>query len=374
MENLKDTNNPEEILCKNATINCVPINAILELTPLCNMNCDMCFVRLSPKEQRNIGRLRSLEEWMSVAKEMQKAGTLFVLLTGGEPLLYPDFRELYIYLKKLGMIITINTNGTLLNEEWADFFAKYKPRRINITIYGKDSNTYDRLCHYADGFEKAVHAIQLLKERKVDVKLNGSITPSNAEDGLELTRLAKQLDVPWKIDTYMYPGSRERNQSFNENARLTPSAAAKMRICLMQRKNADFEEFAKNFIERAEKTSSRVYESMSIPCRAGRSSFAINWQGYMRPCIMVTKPQTSVFSQDFMSGWRKIVEDTARIKLSSKCSACTMREVCQTCAACALLETGSYDGTPKYMCQYTENTIQQLKKYLKEKREDIINE
>ena len=93
----------------------------------------------------------------------------------------------------------------------------------------------------------------------------------------------------------------------------------------------------------------------------------------MRPCIMVTKPQTSVFLQDFMTAWRKIVEDTARIKLSSKCSACTMREVCQTCAACALLETGSYDGTPKYMCQYTENTIQQLKKYLKEKREDIIN-
>ena len=374
MKNTKHTNNLEEILCENATIKRSPINAILELTPLCNMNCDMCFVRLSPEEQKKIGRLRSLEEWMHVSDEMQKAGTLFVLLTGGEPLLYPDFRELYLHLKKLGMIITINTNGTLLNEEWADFFAQYKPRRINITIYGKDSTTYDRLCHYADGFERAVHAIQLLKERNVDVKLNGSITPANVEDSPELIQLAKRLDVPWKIDTYMYPGSRERNQSFNGHARLTASVAAKMRIYLMMQSNVNFEEYAKKFIEKGENTSSETYESMSVPCRAGRSSFAINWQGYMRPCIMVTKPEVFVFSQDFMTAWRQIVEDTARIKLSSKCSVFTMQSVCQTCAACALLETGSYGGTPKYMCQYTENTILQLKKYLKEKQEDLINE
>ena len=142
----------------------------------------------------------------------------------------------------------------------------------------------------------------------------------------------------------------------------------------MHQSNVNFEEYAKKFIEKGENKSSEAYESMSIPCRAGRSSFAINWQGYMRPCIMVTKPEVFVFSQDFMTAWRQIVEDTAQIKLSSKCSVCTMQSVCQTCAACALLETGSYDGTPKYMCQYTDNTILQLKEYLKEKQEDLIYE
>lgn len=364
----------EETLCSQATLQKIPINGIFELTPLCNMNCDMCFVRLNPEEQKDIGQLRSVDEWMSVSEEMQKAGTLFVLLTGGEPLLYPDFRKLYLHLKKLGMIITINTNGTLLNEEWADFFAKYKPRRINITIYGKNSDTYDKLCHYADGFERAIHAIQLLKARNVDVKMNGSITPTNSEDGMELIQLARQLDIPWKIDTYMYPGSRERKQSFNENARLTPSCAAKVRISLMQQKNDNFEEIAKDFIEKAEKSSPGVSEPMSVPCRAGRSSFAINWQGYMRPCIMVTEPEVSVFSQGFVSAWRQIVEDTARIRLSSKCSACNMRQVCQTCAACALLETGGYDGTPEYMCQYTKETIRLMKEYLKENPEEGIDE
>lgn len=171
----------------------------------------------------------------------------------------------------------------------------------------------------------------------------------------------------------MYPGSRERKQSFNEKARLTPLDAAKVRIALMQQKEDNFDEAAERFIERAEKSGQGSNEPMSIPCRAGRSSFAINWQGYMRPCIMVTKPEVSVFDQNFMSAWRKIVEDTEQIRLSSRCSACTMNQVCQTCAACALLETGSYDGTPEYMCRYTENTVRLLKEYLKEKQEENVN-
>ena len=94
MEAIEYNGNLEQYLCEKATINYVPINAILELTPLCNMNCDMCFVRLSPEEMEQKGSLRSTEEWISLAKEMQKAGTMFVLITGGEPLLYPGFKEI----------------------------------------------------------------------------------------------------------------------------------------------------------------------------------------------------------------------------------------------------------------------------------------
>lgn len=362
--NTFEENNPlEHYLCETATIKNIPLNGILELTPICNMNCDMCYVRLSSQEMNSRGRLCTLNEWKNVAKQMQKAGTLFVLLTGGEPLLYPDFRELYLYLKELGMILTINTNGTLLDEDWADFFEKYKPRRINITIYGKDSATYDKLCHYAGGFEKAVRAIQLLKKRKIDVKLNGSITASNATDCLELTHLAKQLDVPWKIDTYMYPASRERKQEVIENARLTPSLAAKTRVCLMAQDD-NFKKKASSFIETAELTQPGTYESTPVPCRAGRSSFAINWQGQLRPCIMVTEPEITVFEKGFMYAWEQIVAATAQIRLSPKCAACTMRKICQTCAACALSETNAYNGTPEYMCQYTQETLRLLKEQL----------
>ena len=78
----------EKYLIGRAAEKHVPLNASLELLPLCNMNCDMCYVRLSREEMEAQGRLRRADEWLALAEQMRKAGTLFVLLTGGEPLLY----------------------------------------------------------------------------------------------------------------------------------------------------------------------------------------------------------------------------------------------------------------------------------------------
>ena len=136
MNYMDDASTFERSLLQKARQKHIPVTGALELLPLCNMNCDMCYVRLSRSEMERQGRLRTVEEWVRLAEQMQKAGTVFLLLTGGEPLLFPDFKTLYRRLRNLGMILTINTNGTLLEEAWADFFATYPPRRINITLYG----------------------------------------------------------------------------------------------------------------------------------------------------------------------------------------------------------------------------------------------
>ena len=125
---LFDTNTTfERQLFAKAARNHIPLYGVLELLPLCNLNCDMCYVHLSKQEMQSQGGLRSVDEWISFAHQMKDAGTLFLLLTGGEPLLFPQFKELYCALKDMGMILTLNTNGTLINEEWAEFFAKNKP-------------------------------------------------------------------------------------------------------------------------------------------------------------------------------------------------------------------------------------------------------
>ena len=169
----ENVNTLEKMMLSRAAAAQRPINGTLELLPLCNMNCDMCYIRLSRAEMEERGRLHTADEWISLGRQMQQAGALFLLITGGEPLLFPDFRRLYTELRQMGMIFTINTNGTLLDEEWADFFGKQKPRRINITLYGADDKAYESLCHYPGGFEKTLRAIRLLKERGVDVKING---------------------------------------------------------------------------------------------------------------------------------------------------------------------------------------------------------
>ena len=162
MNYMDDASTFEHSFLQKARQQHIPITGALELLPLCNMNCDMCYVRLSRSEMECQGQLRTVDEWILLAQQMQKAGTLFLLLTGGEPLLFPDFKTLYLELRNMGMILTINTNGTLLGESWADFFAEYRPRRINITLYGADAASYNRLCHYPQGFDQTVRALSLI--------------------------------------------------------------------------------------------------------------------------------------------------------------------------------------------------------------------
>ena len=81
----------------------------------------------------------------------------------------------------------------------------------------------------------------------------------------------------------------------------------------------------------------------------------------MRPCVILSEPAVSVFEVGFEAAWKYIVEETDKILLNAKCSTCHMRHLCRTCAASALLETGSYDGVPDYMCRYAEESLRLLR-------------
>ena len=363
MKTLEDASTVERMLMDNASKKGIPINGSLELLPLCNMNCDMCYVRLSKEEMEKKGRIRSAKEWLEIGKQMQEAGVLFLLLTGGEPLLHPEFKEIFIGLKKMGMILTINTNGTLIDEKWASFFKEYQPRRINMTLYGSDSDTYEKLCHYRQGFDKVIQAIQLLKENHIDVKIGGSITKANVDEIDRLIQIGNELDVPVRCDTYMMPATREREKPFSMQSRLDPVLAAKAHVKAL--KGEMEKELFHNYVEKS------LYEVEHIlpdegehhmHCHAGKCSFTINWQGEMRPCVIMKEPAMSVFDHSFIEAWEYIKEKTSQIILSSKCNTCNKRTLCRTCAACALLETGSYQGKPEYMCQYVEEIYKLLVK------------
>ena len=228
MNPITDVNPIEQMLVERAFRMRLPIACTLELTPLCNFDCRMCYVRLSGEELRGRGRLLSGSEWLRIAEEMKTAGVLFVLLTGGEPLLHPDFREIYRGLISMGMIVSVNTNGSLIDEEWADFFAENRPRRVNITLYGADEATYEKLCRAKGQFEKVMRGIKLLKERGVAVKMSGSLVPENEAQTGALLDISEGLDVPVNITTYMYPVTRERGRAYDETARLSPEAAARV--------------------------------------------------------------------------------------------------------------------------------------------------
>lgn len=358
---LTDANTVEKRMIQLAASRQRPINGSLELLPLCNMSCDMCYVRMGKAEMEAQGGLHTTDEWIRLGREMAEAGVLFLLLTGGEPLLFPDFQKLYLELKQLGMLLTVNTNGTLIDDDWADFFGKHKPRRINITLYGADEAAYRDLCHYPGGFGKTVQGIRLLKERGVDVKINGSMTKANRMDMEGIYATGRDLGVPVHIDTYMYPGLHDRGRLFPEQPRLLPEDAAAAAMEGIREENGEeaLREYARHNLS-LEACEHPVYPAGNT-CLAGRCSFTVDWKGNMRPCVMLQEPSVNVFQHGFEEAWNSVSDGVKSLCMNEKCTRCSLRPLCRVCPAAAYLETGSYDGVPEYLCRYTKEQMRLFK-------------
>ena len=150
----------------------IPASGTFELTSRCNFNCKMCYVH-SAKCNLQKDELPA-EWWIETGKKAAEQGMIFLLLTGGEPLLRDDFPYIYKELKKLGFVISINTNGYLLSGKIAELFKEYPPNRLNISLYGSNDDTYENLTGVR-GFSTVVKNIENMCSMGIDVRLNCSL-------------------------------------------------------------------------------------------------------------------------------------------------------------------------------------------------------
>lgn len=151
------------------------------------------------------------------------------------------------------------------------------------------------LCHYVNGFSKTVEAIRLLRQRGVDVKINGSVTKCNYQDMMKIYEIGQEMKVPVHMDTYMLPGLRERHMPFELQSRLLPENAAAAYVYMHEKEMEPevFRQYAYSVIEKVGQEN--VSYSDQVTCLVGNCSFAISWDGKMRPCITFEKPAVSVF-------------------------------------------------------------------------------
>ena len=193
--------------CREGT----PLAGNFELTARCNFDCKMCYVHLTAEEQRRRGRELTADEWLAIAEEARSRGMLFLLLTGGEPLIRADFRYLLTELKKMGLLVSVNSNGSLIDRDWLEFFRHEPPFRFNITLYGGSDAAYERLCGRAM-FGRVTENIRALRELGIGVKLNASMTPYNIGDMEQIYHIAEELGTPMQLATYMFPPARRERR------------------------------------------------------------------------------------------------------------------------------------------------------------------
>lgn len=365
MDQLEDLQYHEEYLVQKAMVKGVPITIAFELTPYCNMNCNMCFIRNTYQGIRSQGGLLPLDTWKDIALKLKAQGTLFILLTGGEPLTYPHFKELYLFLRNEGFIITINTNGTLINDEIISLFAANKPRRVNLTIYGSSNETYHKLCHNPNGYNLAISALKRLQENGISTKINVTITKDNKNDFDDLLRLSTEFDMPIMSTSHLYPFGRFGKSYLPIlDSRVSPKEAALLEWQIKaHEKHISQKEFYTSLCSLKENSKPNP-NALCVECKAGKSSAWVNWRGYLTPCIFMETPSADIKTEEVKEAWNYIKDSTCKLEPIQDCKGCTKRDFCNVCYASAKLEKEATDGLD-YLCKMAEEKIHILNSFEK---------
>ena len=175
----------------------IPISGTFELTPRCNFNCRMCYVHLKPSEIHKYGKELTAKEWIRVASEAKEAGTTWLCITGGEPLMHPEFETIWKELTQMGFFITLQTNASMIEGKFQKLLEDYPPKGVKITLYGSNDEIYEQVCQVPNGFTKVDQGIRTLKEMKIPIQLVSTIIRQNEEDVKRMAFYAYCHQLPW---------------------------------------------------------------------------------------------------------------------------------------------------------------------------------
>lgn len=348
-----------------------PLWGQFELLPICNLQCPMCYIHKPAEDYQTIRELLPASFWIDLARRAVDAGMLVLSITGGETLLYPELDLLLEALAHMGIIISFNTNGTLIDERQAERLAKYSLAKINITIYGGSNETYGKVTGLSDGFSKVSRAIELLQAKGQNVYLNGVLVPDNQHDLSGILGYAASKGLVVHETSYMFPqrdrfcthnaGQVDEGEMYDPNeVRLSPKDAA-----IVMGAYTRFMKGEVKYRESAAIAVSRDHFLSSLPdcpsrkrvCRAGHYEFTVNWRGYMQPCALMPVLQEDLKKQSFIDAWEKITSRMGKLSFPEKCSTCSHLDICPVCPAAVYLETGTHSEAPEYLCRYSEEML-----------------
>ena len=349
----------------------LPIAGNFELTARCNFNCPMCYVHMTQEQVDAAGKELTAAQWLDIAKAAKDRGMVFGLLTGGEPLVRKDFFEIYDGMREMGILLSINSNGSMLQGKILERFLENPPFRFNISLYGGSNETYRSMCGIP-AYTSVKENIRALRQAGVDVSLNLSITPYNKDDLARIYADSVELDVNVRASSYMYPSVRVNGEQYGYGNRLSCEESAKYSVEWDKLRFTE-EEFALRTQNMAQKIKTEqdgcpLEEGDGVRCRAGSSSFWMTWDGKMTPCGMLTTPVVKPLEIGFDAAWEQIRRETAEIRTPGKCAGCDYKDICGACAAVYFTETGRFDGVPEYVCQRAKEIVKQTQSVYAERK------
>ena len=291
---------------EKAFADAIPISGTFELTPRCNFNCRMCYVHLKPEQIPQYGRELTAKEWIRIAKEAKEAGTTWLCVTGGEPLMHPEFETIWKEFSQMGFFITLQTNASLIQGKMARLLEEYPPRGVKITLYGSNDEVYEQVCQVKEGFAKVDQGIQNLAEMKIPVQLVSTVIRQNEEDVKKMAFYAYLHKLPWMATGGVKASVRNLNSEARE---------VRVQEKLDEQKKAEIQ-------YRLEKASVNIERKPCTYCKDYRLGYWVTWNGEMRFCSFMNEPNIPVRDQAFLKSWQELIVYEEALEWPEECKTC----------------------------------------------------
>jgi radical SAM protein with 4Fe4S-binding SPASM domain len=335
----------------------MPTEVTIEVTRRCPLVCAHCYNNLPMSDRAARNSELTYEEHCRLLDELADAGCLWLLYTGGEIFARKDFLDIYTYAKRKGFLITLFTNGTMLTPQIADYLAEWRPFSIEITLYGRTRETYERLTGVPGSYDRCLRGIKLLQERNLPLKLKSVAVTINKHEIWEMKQFAEEeLKLEFKFDAMMSP--RIDCSQSPLAVRLTPEETVELDLQDPARV-AEWQRFAREFnrVAPQPETGDEIYH-----CGGGISSLAIDPQGRMSICVLSHVDAYDWREGGFRAGWDDYLLRVRRKKsvTLTKCRQCAITAICGMCPANGELENGDAEKPVDFLCHVAHLRAQMM--------------
>jgi radical SAM protein with 4Fe4S-binding SPASM domain len=326
----------------------VPLEVSIEMTHRCPLECQHCYNNLAMGDLAARNRELSKEEYFRILDEIADLGCFWLLFTGGEIFARKDFLEIYTYAKKKGFLITLFTNGNLINEKIVDYLKEWPPFAIEITLYGKTKETYETLTQIPGSFDRCMRGIRLLRDRGLPLKLKTVATTINKHEVLSMRSFVREeLGMEFKFDSLM--SARIDCSQSPLAVRLLPEEVVALDLHSPDTK-AEYKRFAQEGIESQPPATK---QGTMYVCGGGVSSFAIDPYGHMSICVLSKRDAYDLRQGSVKEGWEQFLLQVRKRerKAITKCVECRLRNLCGMCPANGELENGDPESPVDFLCE-----------------------
>ncbi|HYM76016.1 MAG TPA: radical SAM protein [Candidatus Dormibacteraeota bacterium] len=325
----------------------VPLQVSIEVTRRCPLECLHCYNNLPMGDVDAKRREMTKEEHFRVLDELVEMGCFWLLYTGGEIFARKDFLEIYTYAKKKGFLITLFTNGTIINEQIADYLTEWPPFAIEITLYGRTRETYEALTAIPGSYDRCLRGIRLLKQRGLPLKLKTVPTSINKHEVGAMREFAEQeLGVEFKMDGQINP--RIDCSQSPLAVRLAPEDLVALDLAA-PKGVSEYRRLAQRDLEHPPNLAQidTVYY-----CGGGMNGFAINAYGEIGICVISQQETFTVRTAGVRRVWEESLLELRTRKRTrvTKCIQCRIQSLCGMCPANGEMENGDRESPVEFLC------------------------